>query len=219
MRTLGIIVALLSGCKGAPEPSTSSPADTDADSDTDTDTDTDADTDTDTDTDSDTDLDTGSVCDEDPFEDNDTLEDAAATTGQQGLWVRLGDPDFWSFEVPHGHEVRVTASHDWALGDIDVYVLNSHGDLVGQTGATVANEERATACNAGPTATYFAYVEIWSASLAVCNTYDLSIQSTYTGCPVDHTGDTGLVHASTADTGNSGGSTGDTGRSAHTGSL
>ncbi len=216
------MLATSPSCKSADEPSieTDTDADTDTDTDADADTDADTDSDTDADTDADTAVETGDPCLEDAFEDNDTLADAVPTSGETGLWVQLDDPDYWAIDVPAGHSVRVTAQHVNLQGDIDLYLLDANGNLVGIPGATIADDELATACNPGPDpVTWNAYVEIWFASIEQCNTYDLLIttQPDPLGCVVDtgHTGDTGLAtgHTGFVATGDTGatGATGDTG--------
>ena len=229
-----VVLLAVAGCKSSQEPS-STDTETDADTDTDTDTDADADSDTDTDTDADADTDTDADtdvpgCSEDPSEDNDSLATAIASEGGAGLWVRHADPDFWSFEVQPGEDVRVTVDHQRVLGDIDVYLLDAAGAVVGRPGATALDQEVATACHPGTTpATWYVYVEVWEASLESCNTYDFATVRTQTGCPTVPTGDTGATGAtgdtgamggtgSTADTGVSAtGDTGDTGNTAGTG--
>ncbi|MEZ4317665.1 MAG: hypothetical protein R3F61_09175 [Myxococcota bacterium] len=223
VQLLVVGAAAAGSCKGAaPDPGDTDVVETDTDTDADSDTDADADTDTDSDadTDTDTDPDTGASCSEDANEDNDTLLTAIASTGGTALWVQVGDPDYWSFDVPVGHEVRVVAQHDALAGDIDVYVLDADGDVTGVPGATFASDETAIACNGtGAVASWFAYVEVWEASLDTCNTYDLQITTTPhpLGCVVDTGGSGGTGLNDTGDTGVS--ATGDTGIAADTGST
>ncbi|MCB9673921.1 MAG: hypothetical protein H6737_02330 [Alphaproteobacteria bacterium] len=211
------VLAVLVSCKskGTPSGDTDSPADTDTDTDTDSDADADADADSDADTDTDTGSETGGGCGEDAFEDNDDQASAVATTGGTGLWVQIGDPDWWSIEVPAGHEVRVQVAHDPLVADIDVYILDETGTLTGVPGASFAADETAVACNGGATpAAWYAYVEVWAVSLGSCNTYDLTVTTVPSpgGCAVD-TGDSGSPTGQTGDTGLSSptGDTGDTG--------
>ena len=210
---LSALLLLLAGCKSAsPTPSIETDTDTDTDVDSDADADADADSDADADTDSDADTDTGTTCSEDALEPNDTFLSASPLASHTDLWVRLGAPDVFFVTQPAGTLLTVEVTHDWAQGDIDVYIVEPDGLAVGTSGATVADIERATACNplTEPTQRYV-YVEIWEASLDTCNTYDLAYTLTPDACTPPDTGVTPTGDTGTSSTGDTGGSTGHTG--------
>jgi hypothetical protein len=116
----------------------------------------------------------GVPCDDDAFEENDEVGEAAALPHgeSRNLQACPGDPDWYVVEVPAGKAIAVDLTHDPLEGDLDLVLFDSDGTTQLAASRTTNDVEkvRAAAVSGGR-----AYVLVTPGNDRTQNAYDLSI--------------------------------------------
>ena len=114
-------------------------------------------------------------CDDDVFEDNDTMETAWQVTNVpvslEGFVSVYGDDDYFSLEVVAGDIVKVDCLFTHAMGDIDLYAIDSDGIEVSSSSGTSDNEHIEWISDVS--GTFYIVVKMYSPD--VCNEYVLDV--------------------------------------------
>jgi len=123
---------------------------------------------------------------DDGWEENDDCEVAlpVADGSYPGLFVRKGDPDWYSFDVEAGSTLTVDVFFTHLTGDIDMFLFGDCGSPSLDIGGSATDNETVTWENPGPNcATLHMRVEHWTPDLASdCQDYSMTVTGTGT-CP------------------------------------
>ena len=125
------------------------------------------------------------VCgNDDPFEDNDFCGQHAVVAtpfNQTGLYVEIGDADFFELTLPDQMQLDVACLFSHAIADIDVFIYDINSTCATNTqflaaGQSATDDEILSFANTtGGPMSIAVKMEVWSGSQGFCNNYDLDL--------------------------------------------
>jgi hypothetical protein len=136
--------------------------------------------------------DTGSCvaeCEDDIYEDNDSLTDPNVETLGEGQYANLKlcgdsasgmDEDYFAFELTESTFFTTTLLFSHAEGDVDLSLLDANGDTIASSYSVTDNEQVTECLQPG-----IYYVNIYSFSLTIDASYDMVLTIPGGGCCVD----------------------------------